>query len=115
MDIIITELNEKHKALKLLESQMAQRRARLLTKQPGFFWGGEGRDHVRDEPGFLTMLSVRMKQIRATPMQSCTRPTRRTHASMQPCIHLMKTASLLSSLIPPSLQRSRRLWTWSCS
>ena len=39
MDIIITELNEKHKALKLLESQMSQRRARLLTKQPGWLEG----------------------------------------------------------------------------
>ena len=34
MDIIITELNEKHKALKLLESQMAQ-----------VFFGG-GRDVI---------------------------------------------------------------------
>ena len=32
---MISELNEKYKALKLLESQLAQRRARFMTKLPG--------------------------------------------------------------------------------
>ena len=35
IDQLITDLNEKHKALKLLESQLSQRKARLLTKLPG--------------------------------------------------------------------------------